>query len=200
MTDHTQSRDIKDTVLTRRFELDDRNVDLYVWPSEPAKHDNVSCDFQIIGLGDDKISKMYGVDSIQAISLAIQVAASKLYGSEAWLEGRLTWLGLRDLGLPCNIWERPEEAGQQPARILHAGTLQAVIQLPDAPMPYIAWSKDHLEMYVDGLSELFVEVESSDETARSRAAFLVKTMREQKRYYEEVCHGDTQASADKIST
>ena len=58
--------------------------------------------------------------------------------------------------------------------------LHGALHVPNVPLTYIAWSEDHLAMYVEGLKELLTEVADSPESTRPLAAFLVKTFPEQK--------------------
>jgi hypothetical protein len=51
-------------------------------------------------LGEAKIQFAYGVDSMQALLLAMQGIATDLYTSEAAKSGQLEWLGQHNFGLP----------------------------------------------------------------------------------------------------
>jgi len=71
--------------------------------SKPKKdrHGDWKCDFQIQGLGDDEIKAAHGIDSMQAITVAIQAIRAFLTKS-----GReLTWEGGEkgDIGMPFEI-------------------------------------------------------------------------------------------------
>lgn len=59
------------------------------------------CVFRIDGLHEKPITRRaYGVDSIQALLLAIDQAVTYLVLSAQYKAGRLTWLGMFDFGLP----------------------------------------------------------------------------------------------------
>ena len=59
------------------------------------------CVYRLQGLGDgDHTGRAGGVDGMQALYLAMQMAHVSLVCSCAYKEGRLTWLGSFDLGLP----------------------------------------------------------------------------------------------------
>jgi hypothetical protein len=58
------------------------------------------CPVQIFGLGDQKVSCPMGQDAMQALVLALEFAGTTLYTSSEWKSGRLTWLGMRNLGFP----------------------------------------------------------------------------------------------------
>lgn len=56
------------------------------------------CAYRIEGLwAAARGMEIYGVDSLQALMLALQAAISDLETSEAFLDGRLTFLGSRSL-------------------------------------------------------------------------------------------------------
>jgi hypothetical protein len=62
-----------------------------------------ACAYQIDGLGDGRIRKAFGVDSIQAMILALTYVSTSLYTSEEYKHGNLAWDGGRDLGLPAAV-------------------------------------------------------------------------------------------------
>ena len=58
------------------------------------------CEFQIVGLGTDQIRHAMGIDGAQALMLALKLIGTVLYTSEESKQGRLTWLGCRNLDFP----------------------------------------------------------------------------------------------------
>jgi hypothetical protein len=84
------------------------------------------CIFQIDGLDETSTPEFApGVDSVQALHCAMQMAWSRLITSEAYREGRLSFWGIPDLGLPPLYFKIAEKdakylrghpALQQPAR------------------------------------------------------------------------------------
>lgn len=56
-----------------------------------------ACSIEFAGLGDDEIEEAYGVDGVQALRLAMQLASIRLASEAASFE--LTWLGEQDLGM-----------------------------------------------------------------------------------------------------
>jgi hypothetical protein len=58
------------------------------------------CPYQIIGIGDERIRYASGVDTIQALFLALKKIGSVLHSSDPARAGSLTWLGNSDLGFP----------------------------------------------------------------------------------------------------
>jgi hypothetical protein len=58
------------------------------------------CPYQITGLSSVREGRAGGVDGVQALILALQMAAADLYTSEEWKRGDLRFLGARELDLP----------------------------------------------------------------------------------------------------
>jgi len=83
-----------------------KNRKVYVRFGKPLPrpdHPSYSCVYQIEGLHEHRITRrMYGVDTIQALELAMKTALVELVCTEAYDQGRLTWLGSPDLGLPIS--------------------------------------------------------------------------------------------------
>jgi hypothetical protein len=65
--------------------------------------DNCFCAYQIIGVGDEKIRKTWGVDSCQAVYLVLMAVGVALYSSDEARTAMLTWEAGSvpgDLGFP----------------------------------------------------------------------------------------------------
>jgi hypothetical protein len=79
-------------------------VELYApEPDDESPHADFQCGFRISGLGGaDVLRRIYGVDAIQALVLALQTLGVYLYASAEGRAGELTWIGMRDLGLPLS--------------------------------------------------------------------------------------------------
>ncbi|MDA1132958.1 MAG: hypothetical protein O2905_07015 [Proteobacteria bacterium] len=60
------------------------------------------CPIQITGLGKEINLRAGGVDSLQALLMALQAISANLYTSDAARAGTLTWLGRRNFSLPVN--------------------------------------------------------------------------------------------------
>jgi hypothetical protein len=90
------------TVIARRmFDCGENNVLLEIGaPYLMDKGPDCWCPYRISGLGDGRVRRAGGVDSMQALYLAIQAAATDLYCSDEAREKLLTWVGQRNLGLP----------------------------------------------------------------------------------------------------
>lgn len=65
-------------------------------PVKSADAPDYRCPYQIAGIGDDVIRSASGVDSMQALWLAIQLLPVEL--RFRYKEFSFTWLGHRDLG------------------------------------------------------------------------------------------------------
>jgi hypothetical protein len=180
-------RELRDAILARRFELDDGHVDIHVWAPVTEDEAYTQCDWQIVGLGSDAYRYSAGVDKVQAMIHALYAINTRLYSSNAWKEGRLTWLGMRDLGLPSLPGDRPLDGGYGPAELLSLPGWQAVVQIPDQPMPYFALSDEHLASLVRSLKHGIETIDRSPEEAKAHLERLVDGLLKEKAYYEAVC-------------
>lgn len=95
-------------IFIKRTFRHSKNGEIVVWVSAPRPTNKRAstdweAEYQIIGMGSEKIRKSYGVDAVQAITLALSYIATHLYVSEDYQDGCLTWCGSKsgyDLGLP----------------------------------------------------------------------------------------------------
>ena len=64
-------------------------------PTESDNRQDYYCQVQVLGLGDEKIRSVYGLDSMQALQLAIRFISAQLdrYRKD------LRWLNNEDIGL-----------------------------------------------------------------------------------------------------
>jgi hypothetical protein len=92
------------TVIARReFDCGSDKVILEIGAPYPVDEGKTwFCPLRITGLGWDKVRRVGGVDSSQALYLALQSAAAVLYSSDEAREKKLKWLGKRNLGLPAS--------------------------------------------------------------------------------------------------
>lgn len=58
------------------------------------------CPYQIIGIGDGKIKYTSGIDSVQALYLAMKKIGATITASSEAKSGKLKWLDNLDLGFP----------------------------------------------------------------------------------------------------
>ncbi|HEV2365748.1 MAG TPA: hypothetical protein VGS12_16275 [Caulobacteraceae bacterium] len=88
-------------IASRRFELDNEGVVEVRLKRPRSDGGDFRCDYEISGLGRPVTSHACGVDSMQAVCLALLSIATDLYSSPEWKEGRVRWLGMPDLGFGC---------------------------------------------------------------------------------------------------
>jgi len=90
------------TVIARRvFDCGDNNVMLEIGMPYPIdKGPDCWCPYRITGMGPAIVKRIGGVDGVQALYLALQMAATDLYVSDAARGKSLQWLGSGNLGLP----------------------------------------------------------------------------------------------------
>lgn len=92
--------ELHDVIAEREFEAQGRpgGVTLRLGRPAPDPQGDWSCPFQTVGLGrDGEVHTAYGVDAVQALVLALQMARAQLQSVQA--EHGLTWLDGSDLGL-----------------------------------------------------------------------------------------------------
>lgn len=85
--------------LERHFAVDDQEGAAVLRVGRPVEHPDGDwvCPFQIAGLGDDQVYEAAGIDSLQALTMALQMARSRL---ESYRRSqRITWLDADDLGI-----------------------------------------------------------------------------------------------------
>ncbi len=58
------------------------------------------CKFSIAGLSQPFVSRSVGIDSVQALWLALQMVGTRLYTSPEFEANLLSWNGMRNLGFP----------------------------------------------------------------------------------------------------
>lgn len=91
------------TVIARRtFECGENNLMLEIgmpYPMDEGQSD-CWCPYRIRGLGSGQVRRVGGVDSMQALFLAMQSAAADLYTASADQADKISWYDQRNLGLP----------------------------------------------------------------------------------------------------
>jgi hypothetical protein len=100
-----------DPIVASRVLTLDGDDDVRIEFELPKQHEgdngDYRCRYRITGLGADRISYAMGVDSLQALLLAVGRASNDLYASDAWRQGRLRWMAdliNGDLGLRSAPW------------------------------------------------------------------------------------------------
>ena len=89
-------------IARREYDLDGCRA-VVVLVGQPFPIDdgvNYFCPYQIVGIGEGQIRRAGGVDAVQALCLALQAIATRLYASDEYKNRRLAWNGMRNLGLP----------------------------------------------------------------------------------------------------
>ena len=84
--------------LERSYELDgqEESVKLYVGKPQQVSESEWYCEYQFIGIGNESIKKSRGIDSIQALLNALDIAPI-LLRSLAGDEYKITFLGRDEL-------------------------------------------------------------------------------------------------------
>jgi hypothetical protein len=76
-------------------------------PRELPDEEGFKCIYQIDGLGRAQTGFAGGADSLQALELAMQTVLMRLVATDEYRDGRLTWNGSSNLGLPVHETIRP---------------------------------------------------------------------------------------------
>ena len=100
---------MSEAFIERRFDLAD-GAEVLVRFHRPAPDDaDYRCNYEIIWPDRKRAFHAIGIDEVQALILAIQMAHVDLLSSPEAKRGELTWLGSRDLGLPIASSVKPED-------------------------------------------------------------------------------------------
>lgn len=176
--------DIKDAILTRRYDLSDGgHVDIHVWkPAPDDDHPAFRCWYKI---EDEKPRYAVGIDGVQAQSLAMQMLSAYLYNSDAFKAGRLTFLGTRDLSLPHSPGEIPGTDEYQQADLLTTASYSSVVLMPDQRFPYVAYPGERLNGLISYLEK--VRKALARGKPRKKLKRLIKGLTNERKYYEAVC-------------
>jgi hypothetical protein len=86
-----------EVIATRRlFLLDDPDREVLVQLGKLQKtagEDDYSCSAQIIGIGDERVRRVFGFDAFQAIQLTMRFIGTRLVALNEENGGRLRWEG-----------------------------------------------------------------------------------------------------------
>ncbi|HEX6373130.1 MAG TPA: hypothetical protein VF006_29675 [Longimicrobium sp.] len=93
------SAELGEVFLEREYDVDGREGAAVLRIGRPAEHPEGDwyCPFQIAGLRDDEVYEACGVDSLQALSMCLQMARAQLQSYRK--SHQITWLGADGLGL-----------------------------------------------------------------------------------------------------
>jgi hypothetical protein len=99
--------DVGEVIATRDFVLDGmEKVTVSIGkPQQLPDHEDWYCPYRTLGVGSGKVRCAYGVDSAQALILALSMIGAELYTSDEYETGRLCWFGpppKGDLGFPVH--------------------------------------------------------------------------------------------------
>jgi hypothetical protein len=83
------------SLVFRDGSTESREVRILLAKPESHGKTEYSCQVQIVGLGDEKVRTIYGVDSIHAMQLALKFASQMLEN----YRHELSWLGNEDIGV-----------------------------------------------------------------------------------------------------
>lgn len=91
-------------IAERTFDLVENGIhrDLRLRVGTPkARENDWVCQIQVVGIEDDHIFEIFGIDSLQALQLAVTFIGSLLKAKQE--DGvEITWLGKTDLG--CDLF------------------------------------------------------------------------------------------------
>lgn len=98
-------KDVGEVVASRDFTLDKTGkvTVLIGRPQQSPSTDDWYCPYQKLGIGPNKVKYAAGVDSVQALILALSMLGAELYCSQEYEAGRLDWecgAVKGDLGFP----------------------------------------------------------------------------------------------------
>jgi hypothetical protein len=91
-------------IVTRELDLEGgEKVLVTIGAPQPTPgHSDYYCPYVIAGLGSAKVRYAIGIDTMQALDLALRTIGSDLYSSTEYSEGHLRYLGMRNLGFPVH--------------------------------------------------------------------------------------------------
>jgi hypothetical protein len=101
-----QLNTIGQVFITRTLKLSHTlSTDVTITIGKPQKFpdgQDYYCPFQIMGLGDEKVNRVGGIDEVQALLLALEDVGTRLSETEEYKQGHLTWIGSDEgnLGFP----------------------------------------------------------------------------------------------------
>jgi hypothetical protein len=162
-------------------------VELYVWTAYPDDDPrDYVCPYLIVGLGSEKIRRVYGTDPWAALELAMLVAGATLYNSEAYENGDLTYSDSRDLRMPTR-GDRPEFGDYEKADLLTSVGTPTIVMLPGerfASIAFPGWLFDCIAARIRKDTENLAE---RDAEAYEIVKRTLKDLETYQEYYEKVC-------------
>ena len=95
-------QNLEHVIAIRELELDHNQI-ITIKIGKPEIYPEANhyyCPYQILGIGKESIRFACGEDSVQALLLALSKIGIELYTSDEATSGKLSWLGMNDLGFP----------------------------------------------------------------------------------------------------
>jgi hypothetical protein len=97
-------KDVGEVIASRDLTLDgNRKVTVLIGKPQQLADIDWYCPYQKVGIGSGKVMRAEGVDTVQALILALWMVGAELYCSDEYRAGRLTWdcgAVKGDLGFP----------------------------------------------------------------------------------------------------
>jgi hypothetical protein len=98
-----QLKDVGVQIATRLLQAKNRKITVVIGrPEKFPEGEDFYCPYQIVGIGNERISYAGGLDAVQALQLALMKIGTDLYTSPEAQSKQLSWDGgeLGDLGFP----------------------------------------------------------------------------------------------------
>lgn len=86
--------------IHREFELHGRPLPVHLHAPAATPHGDFECRWEILWPQGARSAHAVGMDSMQALLLALVAVRAELIASPAYQDGKLTYLGGADLGFP----------------------------------------------------------------------------------------------------
>ncbi len=85
---------IGEVVATRKLSLvgePGREILVKIGKPHLSEHNDYLCPIQVTGIGEERVYSIYGVDSVQALELAMRSLGSELQRLNTQHQGRIRW-------------------------------------------------------------------------------------------------------------
>lgn len=170
--------------LTRNYLLDNNNsVTIRIWkPIQMSDGSNkYCCQYQVLGIGSEKIRNGYGMDEVHAINSSLILIGAFLYESEEYIQERLTYYGSKDLDLPMLPSERSGGMYEN-ANLLTSVGEPTVLLMPDVPVAHMSFSLEWFERLLARL----VAIDQGQRSAIKELASITSMLSNHLAYAQEI--------------
>jgi len=85
---------IGEVIAIRQLKLTgepDREALVKIGKPERSEHDDYCCRVQVTGIGNEQVHGIFGIDSVQALELAMRFLGAELQRLNTQHQGRLRW-------------------------------------------------------------------------------------------------------------